>query len=456
MRLQSVKKLGVFFLSATILSTSFVGSNACPKNVLNYKTALKDSILFYDANKCGSEVDKNNVFDWRGPCHLDDGKSVGLDLTGGFHDAGDHVKYGITQGYSASVLGWSLYEFKDNFNRQDKTKLLSTLKYFTDYFLKCHPTEDVFYYDVGSGDVDHQYWGAPETQQGERPVLIADSTHPASDVCGMTSAALSQMYLNYKNIDRKYANKCLVAAKEIYEIGRNNPGNREMNSYYPSFSYEDDLAWAAVWLYKAEKDKKYLGDVKSYIFDYEGTPKESFFNNKWTMCWSNMDIAVMTMMAQISKDKMYKDAVEYNLKYWKEEVPTTEGGLKFLNQWGPLKYSASEAFIALVYYKTDRDRTDKAFAKSQIDYILGQNPSGMSYVVGFGDKYPVQPHHRAASGTTEPLNQEAKYLLTGALVGGPDQNDNFDDSTNNYIATDVTIDSNAALVGAIAGISKCY
>jgi hypothetical protein len=65
---------------------------------------------------------------------------VGLDLTGGFHVLGDHVKFGLPQGYTASVLGWSIYEFRDVFDATGNTdKMLSQLKYFTDYFLKCHP-----------------------------------------------------------------------------------------------------------------------------------------------------------------------------------------------------------------------------------------------------------------------------------------------------------------------------
>jgi len=61
----------------------------------DYATALKYSILFYDANKCGPDAAVDNVFSWRGPCHTTDGSEIGLDLTGGYHDAGDHVKFGL-------------------------------------------------------------------------------------------------------------------------------------------------------------------------------------------------------------------------------------------------------------------------------------------------------------------------------------------------------------------------
>ena len=36
----------------------------------------------------------------------------------------------------------------------------------------------------------------------------------------------------------------------------------------------------------------------------------------------------------------------------------------------------------------------KAYAASQINYMLGDNPNNFSYVVGYGDAYPKQPHHK--------------------------------------------------------------
>ena len=70
---------------------------------------------------------------------------TGIDMTGGFHDAGDYLKMGLNQGFSASLLGWTLYEYRPTMDATGSTaKLLSTLKVFTDYFLKSHPNPGVF------------------------------------------------------------------------------------------------------------------------------------------------------------------------------------------------------------------------------------------------------------------------------------------------------------------------
>src|SRR5512147_2594076 len=72
----------------------------------NFAEALQKSIYFYDAEKCGPGVTGGRL-EWRGDCHTDDA------FIGGFHDAGDHVKFGLPQSYAASTLAWGVYEFKD-------------------------------------------------------------------------------------------------------------------------------------------------------------------------------------------------------------------------------------------------------------------------------------------------------------------------------------------------------
>jgi hypothetical protein len=459
MNMKIKARFGAVVLGSVLMTTSILpaGSTLAAAST-DYSTAFKDSIIFYDANKCGKEVATNNVFDWRGVCHTSDGSDVGIDLTGGYHDAGDHVKFGLPQGYAASVLGWSLYEFKDSFDATGNTaKMYEQLKYFTDYFLKAHPDANTFYYQVGEGNADHTYWGAPEAQTGSRPTLYkADASTPASDILGETSAALALMYLNYKNIDSAYADRCLKAAKELYALGKSNQGLGNGQSFYQSTSYGDDLAWGATWLYTATNDSTYLTDAEQFITK-GNTMNENKLQDKWTMCWDDMYLPSALRLAQITGKQIYKDAVQFNFNYWKNDLTTTPGGLKYLASWGVLRYAASESMVMLVYCKQNKDQSLLDLAKSQINYILGNNPANMSYIVGYGSNWCIHPHHRAANGYTYANGDNAKpaqHLLTGALVGGPDQNDRFTDDGNQYQFTEVAIDYNAGLVGALAGAVK--
>ena len=102
----------------------------------------------------------------------------------------------------------------------------------------------------------------------------------------------------------------------------------------------------------------------------------------------------------------------------------------------------------------------------QVDYILGSNPANMSYMVGYGAKYPERIHHRASSlpsvdehrghigckgGSFYFDNQNANpNLLVGAVVGGPDMKDSYADSRADFVHSEPTTYINAPLVGVLA------
>ena len=110
---------------------------------------------------------------------------------------------------------------------------------------------------------------------------------------------------------------------------------------------------------------------------------------------------------------------------------------------------------------------------TQADYILGENPKGMSYLVGYGPKYPLHVHHRGASIASIFALQsevgciqgfEAWYsrpeanpnVICGGLVGGPDKNDDFNDDRSNYEQTEPTLSGSAPLVGIFAKLQSLY
>lgn len=102
----------------------------------------------------------------------------------------------------------------------------------------------------------------------------------------------------------------------------------------------------------------------------------------------------------------------------------------------------------------------------QVDYIIGSNPKGQSYMVGFGNKYPLRVHHRAASMPSIAThsqkiqcqqgwdyyntNNPNPNVATGAIIGGPDQNDNLNDVRSNYAQMEPALYINAPMVGVLA------
>ncbi len=317
----------------------------------NYVDAFAKSILFYEANWCGPDAGNNRI-KWRGPCHVEDGKDVGLDLTGGFHDCGDHVKFGLPQCNSASTLAWGYYEFQDVFIEKGQDEyMLNIIKNFCDYFMRCFPDKETFYYQVGDGDIDHEYWGPPELQRDERPTYyVATPENPGSDVAGGAAATLALMYLSCKDRDLEYAEKCLEYAKGLYEFGMKYRGNSKGQTYYRPSDYLDELMWASIWLYVATDDEKYMDNVESLMVDKNITDGNRF-NDHWTQCWDYVMTGVFTKLATLSPNPMYREIAEEHFDYWQNGIRSTPGGLKYLDSWGVAKYPAAESFVQLVYYK---------------------------------------------------------------------------------------------------------
>jgi hypothetical protein len=518
---KSVMKKFKVFISLCIIMTVVIASFSTLKFMnkinaaeidYNYAKALQYSQYFYDANMCGTEVDENSQYSWRGDCHtydetlpldsentnmsdsfiseyesiLDPDGDNYLDVAGGFHDAGDHVKFGMPQMYTGSTLGWGFYEFKDQYVATEQDEHIKTiLRYFNDYFMKSTYLDDsgnmvAFCYQVGDGDVDHAYWNAPEIDEMFRRGWFANEELPSTDVVTAAAASLAVNYMNFKDEDPEYAEESLKYAKVLFEFAENTE-DKSCNSdgpkgYYVSSKWEDDYCWAASWLYLATEDDHYLEEALTYL-DYYAPPS-------WTHCWNDVWAGTMCILSEINDtydpddeviENRYReltDKSEYEeIDFWGQiaktidnwmdgtSVTITDGGYAFLNQWGSARYNTATQLLALVYDKHNGNEASEYsdWAKSQMDYLIGDNPAEKCYIVGYSDISVKYPHHRAASGLTSAEDTgEHRYVLYGALVGGPDSSDNHIDATNDYIYNEVAIDYNAAFVGACAGLYNFY
>lgn len=114
----------------------------------NYGEVLKLSILFYEAQRSG-KLPRNNRVKWRKDSALDDQGENGEDLTGGWYDAGDYVKFGFPMASSATVLAWGLVEYKNAYETAGQyDQMLNSIKWATDYFIKAHTKKEEFYGQV--------------------------------------------------------------------------------------------------------------------------------------------------------------------------------------------------------------------------------------------------------------------------------------------------------------------
>lgn len=430
----------------------------------NYGEALQKSLLFYELQRSG-DLPEQTRSNWRGDSGLEDGKDVGLDLTGGLYDAGDHVKFNLPMAYTSSTLAWSCYVDAESYRESGQLPyLLDTLRWVNDYLIKCHPQKDVFYYQVGDGSADHSWWGPAEVMSMERPAYKVDRKNPGSAVTAQAAASLASAAVVFEDSDATYANTCLMHAKELFDLAfetKSDAGYVAANGFYDSHSgFYDELAWAGAWLYLATDDAEYLEKAKA---SFGQTAKDY----KWMHCWDDVSLGAAVLLASETGDRTFADHVEKCLDYWTtgvngERITYTPQGLAWLDSWGALRYSTTAAFIAAVYSDTGLCTPEKKdtyfdFAVAQVNYALGS--TGFSYQIGFGEAYPENPHHRTAQGSySNNMNEpaQARHTLYGALVGGPDSNDGYTDEVSNYTNNEVACDYNAGFTGALARLYRIY
>ncbi len=452
-RIKSAALSGVVALTALAapLSTAVTPSltaNAAGSD--DYAKLLQYSLYLYDANMCGSDVGEKSGLTWRDDCHTSD------EVQGGFHDAGDHAMFGLPQGYTASSLGWSYYEFKDAYvaTGQDE-HLKMILDHFCDFFKKSTKLSgnsvSNFLYQKGDGTVDHSYWGPPEQQGGSRKMFW--TSNGASDIAADYAAALALNYINFGNSeDLKYAEALYNFSTQYNSVATDGP-----NNFYKSSGCQDEQANAAGWLYIATKNEKYKNDCAGKQTQYLG----------WVDGWDNRGLGAACVYAHITGD-------------W-GKVNSYIGGQAsgsnylFMDKWGSARLNTTMQFCALAATKNS-NADFKSWAKGQMDYITGNNPANKCFVVGFASNSAKNAHHRAASGYTsyeqfnmnnwdpngDHMNPFSEYgpnshLLVGALVGGPcDASGTYHDNMGDYICNEVAIDYNAGFVGASAGLYYFY
>ena len=462
-------------VSAIIITTS---TPAISQNTKNYGEALQKSILFYEAQQAGDLPEWNRI-PWRDDATLNDGADVGVDLSGGWLDAGDNLKFNFPMAYSVTTLAWGGIEYYDAYKRSQQLDDLSqNIRWVTDYLLNSfandNPGEYVLYGQVGDGKKDHKWWGSAEVvhYEMERPAYKIDTSCPGTDLAAETSAALaSSSILFRKNGDTEYADLLVDKAEKLYDFADSYRGKysdclKQAVPFYTSVNgNQDELTWGAIWLHKAKKAQN-----KSYSGEYLAKAETEYLKMdkpyNYTYQFDDKSYAVYVLLAQETGELEYQERAEAWLDYWTigyqgERIKYTPGGLAFLAKWGSLPLTANTSFIAFVYSdwlkKTQGDSAKTKryddFAISQINYILGQNPSGFSYMIGYGENYPQNPHHRTAHGSW--LNsvkkpQQTRNLLIGALVGGPDGTEDWVDDRNDWVRNEVGVSYNAGLTGALA------
>lgn len=433
----------------------------------NYAEALQKSLYFYECQQAGPLPDWNRVA-WRDDATLTDA------VTGGWYDAGDHVKFNLPMAYSASMLAWGLYQYPEGITAAGQTDIyVNNLTFVLDYLAACDEG-DTAIYQVGLGQVDHTWWGPAELLQygleengadyeSARSVLRGTD----SAVCGEMAAALAAGAAALDGISDR-ADEYLSHAENLFRLADETRSDEAYNNsdaggFYRSSHFYDELFYAANWLYIATGDQMYLDKATSYIPSLDKELGSSELKYTWGMCWDDVMQGGMLLYAINTGDSTYIRHVQKHLDYWTDSVKELDGGARWLTTWGCLRYATTAGFLASVACDTILNGTDiskyQTFYEEQINFCLGDNPSGQSYVVGYGEKSPQNPHHRTAHASWKndlAVPDTNRHILYGALVGGPNEDGSYTDDRGNYINNEVACDYNAGFTALLCKMVADY
>ncbi|XP_051200696.1 endoglucanase 19 [Lolium perenne] len=458
----------------------------------NYADALSKSLIFFEGQRSG-KLPPGNRMPWRADSGLTDGAQYNVDLVGGYYDAGDNVKFGLPMAFTTTMLAWSVADF-GKFMGAELPHARAAVRWGADYLLKAATaTPGALYVQVGDPGRDHACWERPEDMDTPRGVYRVDGSKPGSDVAGETAAALAASSVAFRRSDPAYSARLLHAAMAVFEFADRHRGSysdslsADVCPYYCSYSgYHDELLWAASWLHRASNNATYMAYVQAYGMQLGAADDDFSFSWDDKRAGTKVLLSRGFLRRKLQGLELYKS---HSDSYICSLVPGTSGfqagqytpgGLIYKEGESNMQYVTTATFLMLAYAKYlkssgavvscgGRDLAPAdlvALAKRQVDYILGKNPAGRSYMVGFGARYPQRAHHRGASMPSVHAHPGRigcdagfQYLhaaganpnvLIGAVLGGPDAHDGFDDDRGNYAQSEPATYINAPLVGPLA------
>lgn len=451
-------------------------------NIGNDAYHQKPDILleFMRQQRCGY----NPHFDM--VCHQRDGRSAYgpmpegtfVDASGGWHDAGDQLKYLITGSYATAhmLMAYELFPdtFEDRVNDLGQAipngipDVLDEAKWGLDWILKLHPGPDQLIHQVAD-DRDHIGWKMPDEDRSDygwgpnsyRVAYFATGTPQGlnkyqseasgvSNLAGRSAAALALASRIWgKDIkDSVFSAKCLKAAKSLYKLGQEKEGFQQGNSYgapyrYSEKTWADDMEWGAAELYKSTGKKEYLAEAKEYALKantVSWTSKDSVAHYEYYPFINLGHFALYDQVDDNFKATLagyYKEGLEDNLRRALKNPYNI--GVPFV--WCSNNLLTSIITQGILYEKMTGDPTYSKFLVEQRDWLFGRNPWGTSMFTKLpqNGEYPLDVHTSTWALT--------KKEVPGGLVDGPvyasifnslkglrlENPDEFEALQNNYV-----------------------
>lgn len=379
-----------------------------------YKGIIDSLLFFLKAARCG-----DNEPALHDPCHLSDATNIEFDLTGGWHDAGDYLKFTEKEAYTTYLLLLSYDINKDNSKIvfSDKNKngfpdILDEAQIGLQYLVKLFPDENTFVLQVGDTKKDHsQGTRLPEVDKlskRDRPAKIGFERDPLCKYA-YTLALGYNIFKEFPS-DISFAKRCLELAKIAYEKTKKT-----------GIEHHDKLCLAAIELYLASGEKKYLKEAEENNIILS---KSSWGNTSNNTNFAHARLAPYFASALLKLKESVGD--------FYQDSETNLFGFNIPYFWGSLYVGLSSANAGWFYYFLAKDSTFNKLQKNLGNYLLGMNPWGVCFISGIGTDYPKRIHN----GLARALKKQGKIkygTLLGAVAEGPFSRKKWEEKYESFV-----------------------
>ena len=446
-----------------------------------YGDSYKDVVRMLYLQRCGCELTSDLAGEFAHPvCHNTEatiyGTTTKIDVSGGWHDAGDYGRYVVP---GAKTVADLLLAFEKDQKAANEIGMevigddlgipesgdgindaLQEAKYELDWMLKMQdPTTGGVYHKVTCAVFPETVMPQDETDE----LIVSPLSKTATANFAAAMAMAGRIYSEYGEGEyAAFGATCLEAAKKAWayalehkdERGFANPTDIVTGEYADGNS-KDEYFWAGMELYKTTGDVSYLEGAKEA---YEKV--EIYDGLGWLDISAYGSYAALTSENLKSDDASFYSAIEKNFFAAADAAVTTSKENAYLvnkkstYEWGSNLSAANTGMLLYMANDIKPNEEYVTYANHHLNYLYGVNATGYCFVTGVGTLYPEHPHHRVC----EVLGS----CIPGMLVGGPNSSLEdpyakavfvdypaakcYEDNAQSYSVNEVTIYWNSPLI----------
>lgn len=392
-----------------------------------YDKVFRDVLKAFYYLRCGCGLEEKYAGVYKhGKCHtapalLYNDKKTEVNVSGGWHDAGDYGRYVTAGACAAAHLLYAYKMFPSSFEKQltipesDMPSLLAECRYELEWLIKMQSEDGGVYHKVTTER--HAPFVMPEEDTAQLYVFNVSSSATAD--CGAVCALASGIYEKYdKNFSEKLRSTAEKACKWLEKhpefVGFENPGDCNTGVYGEQDDHSNRF-WIYAEMYALTGDRKYHDKIKKTL--------ENTFSLT-AMGYAEMGGlgALAYLLCGYGTDEILANKFTDSFHREAERLKNIAGQCGYGCameesdfEWGSNMTLMIHGMIFAVSDYLMKKPAYKKYAATQLDYLLGVNPTGYSYVTGNGEFCCNNPHLRPAyaDGIDE--------CIPGMISGGPNR-----------------------------------